>query len=61
MPATVLAAQPDTTAAPSAAADDLGPRLERACLRIPNLQIRTDNLLTRITGDADTIGSLLWL
>lgn len=61
MPATVMAAEPDTPSAPSAVDDELGPRLERACLRIPNLQIRTDNLLARITGDAETIGSLLWL
>ncbi len=39
----------------------LNARLERACLRVPNLQIRTDNVLARITGDAATRGSLLWL
>ncbi len=50
------------TAEPSAAAaDELPARLERACLRIPNLQIRTDRLLDRIQADADTIGSLAWL
>ncbi len=38
-----------------------GPRIERLCARVPNLQIRTDNALTRINGDASTKGSLLWL
>ncbi|MEL6984222.1 MAG: hypothetical protein AAFO29_17480, partial [Actinomycetota bacterium] len=33
----------------------------RNCLRIPNLLIRTDNVIERINGDADTRGSLLWL
>lgn len=36
-------------------------RIERACLRIPNLIIRTDNVIERINGDAETRGSLLWL
>lgn len=36
-------------------------RVERSCLRIPNLMIRTDNLIERITAEADTRGSLLWL
>ena len=40
---------------------ELGPRIERACKRVPNLQLRTDRLLTRITGDAETVGSLAWL
>jgi hypothetical protein len=30
-------------------------------LRIPNLQIRTDNLITRLNADATTKGSLAWL
>ena len=55
-----------TMAMPSAAhaqdtGDDLRPRLERACLRIPNLQIRTDNLIERLNGDASVRGSLAWL
>jgi hypothetical protein len=41
--------------------DALRPRLERACLRIPNLQIRTDNLIERLNGDASVRGSLAWL
>jgi hypothetical protein len=41
--------------------DELGPRLELACRRIPNLQLRTDALLAKIGGDVDTRGSLLWL
>lgn len=40
---------------------DLHPRLERACLRIPNLEIRTGNLLERLQADAETVGSLAWL
>ena len=36
-------------------------RYERACLRIPNLQIRTDNFITRLNGDATVKGSLAWL
>ncbi len=36
-------------------------RYERACLRIPNLQLRTDNLITRLNGDASVRGSLAWL
>ena len=39
----------------------LNARLERACLRVPNLQLRTDHLITRIGADAETRGSLLWL
>jgi hypothetical protein len=41
--------------------DDLRPRLERACLRIPNIEIRTGNLIERLTGDASVRGSLAWL
>jgi hypothetical protein len=40
---------------------DLRPRLELACARLPNLQVRTDNLLVRINGDATVRGSLAWL
>lgn len=40
---------------------DPGPRLERACLRIPNLETRTANLIERLQGDATVRGSLLWL
>ena len=52
-------ALPGVTSAQSTT--DLGPRVERACARIPNLQVRTDNLLTRLQGDASTVGSLAWL
>ena len=41
--------------------DDLRPRLERACLRIPNIEIRTGNLIERLNGDASVRGSLAWL
>jgi hypothetical protein len=40
---------------------ELPARYQRACLRIPNLQLRTGNLITRLNGDATTRGSLLWL
>jgi hypothetical protein len=49
------------TTAMAAAPDDLGPRAERACLRIPNIEIRTTNLIERLQGDATVRGSLLWL
>ena len=46
---------------PGTAARELPARLERACLRIPNLETRTDNLIARLNGDVSTRGSLLWL
>lgn len=49
------------TAAFAATNDVLPVRYERACLRIPNLEIRTNNLLTRLQGDASVRGSLAWL
>lgn len=56
-----LAALPGVAAAQSTTTTDLRPRVERACARVPNLQLRTTNLLTRIQADAGTIGSLAWL
>jgi hypothetical protein len=50
-----------TSTDPSTATRELPARFERACLRIPNLQTRTDNLIARLNGDAGTRGSLLWL
>lgn len=50
-----------TTTDTASATRELPPRYERACLRIPNLQLRTTNLITRLNGDASTRGSLLWL
>jgi hypothetical protein len=47
--------------AASSTTNDLPARYERACLRIPNLTIRTDNFITRLQGDASTRGSLAWL
>jgi hypothetical protein len=47
--------------ASAAAAEELGPRIERACLRIPNIETRTANLIERLQGDATVRGSLLWL
>jgi hypothetical protein len=40
---------------------ELPARYRRACLRIPNIQIRIGNVITRLNGDASTRGSLLWL
>ena len=49
------------TAAHAAGSGELPARLGRACLRIPNLEIRTTNLITRLNGDASVRGSLAWL
>ena len=48
-------------ATPSSTVGELPARLKRACLRIPNLQLRIGNFITRLEGDASTRGSLLWL
>ena len=48
-------------AASTPTTNELPVRLERACLRIPNLELRTQNLINRLNGDASTRGSLLWL
>lgn len=45
--------------APSA--DDVRPRVERACARIPNLETRIERAIERINGDASVRGSLEWL
>ena len=52
---------PSTPAAPADTPKELPARYQRACLRIPNLQIRIDNFIERLNGDASTRGSLLWL
>jgi hypothetical protein len=36
-------------------------RIDRACARIPNVQLRLDNAAARITGGPEVRGSLLWL
>jgi hypothetical protein len=36
-------------------------RLDLACARVPNLTARVENVLARIQGDADTVGSIAWL
>jgi hypothetical protein len=59
-------AMPSAAHAASAPTDppatrELPPRYQRACLRIPNLQLRTDKVVARLNGDASTRGSLLWL
>jgi len=52
---------PSTPAAPADTPKELPARYQRACLRIPNLQIRINNFIDRLNGDASTRGSLLWL
>jgi len=52
---------PSTPAAPADTPKELPARYQRACLRIPNLQIRITNFIDRLNGDATTRGSLLWL
>ncbi len=59
--AAVAATVVPTTAAAAAPAADLGPRIERACMRIPNIELRTNNLIERLQGDATVRGSLAWL
>ena len=59
VPSAAFAASAPTD--PGATTRELPARLERACLRIPNLQTRTANLIARLNGDASTRGSLLWL
>ena len=60
VPTSAFAATTSTTpTTPTTGA--LPARYERACLRIPNFQIRTNNLITRLNGDASTKGSLAWL
>ena len=36
-------------------------RIERACARVPAITERVDEHIARLSGDADTKGSLLWL
>ncbi len=50
------ASTPTTTAA-----RELPARYQRACLRVPNIETRIGNVITRLNGDASTRGSLLWL
>lgn len=67
---TVAGAAPGAPAAPTVAAtpgapitpnDGIGPRVERACLRIPNIETRISERKTRLDGDATVRGSLAWL
>jgi hypothetical protein len=66
VPGIASASEGDTEPTTAAVSEDgvaahLRPRLERACLRIPNLEIRTDRVLTRLSGDETVRGSLAWL
>ncbi|MEM1335122.1 MAG: hypothetical protein AAGG08_16855 [Actinomycetota bacterium] len=60
-PLAASAATTDPSTESTTDAAELQARLDRACARIPNLTLRTENVLDRIQGDADTRGSLLWL
>lgn len=60
----VAGATPAAPHAPSVVAspgDGIGPRVERACLRIPNIETRISERKTRLDGDASVRGSLAWL
>ena len=61
VPVTASAASTTTVPPSSTTTRELPARLKRACLRIPNLEIRTTNMITRLNGDASVRGSLLWL
>lgn len=66
VPAVAEAATSDTsgtstTAPGTTGSRELPPRYQRACLRIPNLEIRTTNFINRLDGDATVRGSLAWL
>lgn len=50
-----------TPGAPVAPNEGIGPRVERACLRIPNIETRISERKTRLDGDASVRGSLAWL
>jgi len=52
---------PTTPSTTSAGQGDLPLRFQRACLRIPNFEIRTTRFIDRLNGDASVRGSLAWL
>jgi hypothetical protein len=61
VPSTASAATASAGTAPTDPAGELPLRWQRACLRIPNIEIRTTNFITRLEGDASVKGSLAWL
>lgn len=64
VPTVAQAATTDTSGTSSPSSTDsreLPARYQRACLRIPNLEIRTTNFINRLNGDATVRGSLAWL
>ena len=61
VPVTASAASTTTVPPSTTATRELPARLKRACLRIPNLELRTTNMINRLNGDATVRGSLLWL
>ena len=58
---TVASAASTSSTSTTTTERELPPRYQRACLRIPNIQTRIGNVITRLNGDASTRGSLLWL
>lgn len=54
-----LAQESDTSTTDSQA--QLAERLDQACDRVPDLTTRVENVIDRMNGDADTVGSLLWI
>ena len=61
VPSVAQAATTPATTPATTNTKELPARLQRACLRIPNMENRTSNFITRLNGDASTKGSLLWL
>lgn len=61
VPGVASAAPTPATPTPATTERELPARYQRACLRIPNIEIRVGNVITRLNADASTRGSLLWL
>ncbi len=61
LPTIASAATTPLLATPPEVPPALQERLDVLCARIPNLQTRTSNLITRLESDAETRGSLAWL
>ena len=59
--ATLTVGASTASAQDAGVSDNVRPRIERACARIPNAQTRIDSAIERINGPADVRGSLLWL
>jgi hypothetical protein len=59
--AALMAISATPAVAATAESEQLHERLDLACARVPNLTARVENVLARIQGDADTVGSIAWL